>query len=76
MYYFDQQRHRMPQIHVRYGDQEAVLSLPEGQLLEGELQRSKMKLVLAWIEIHREELMANWQLATQGEQIFRIDPLR
>lgn len=66
----------MPQIHVRYGDQEAVLSLPEGQLLEGELQRSKMKLVLAWIEIHREELMANWQLATQGEQIFRIDPLR
>jgi hypothetical protein len=40
------------------------------------LQRSKMKLVLAWIEIHREELMANWELATQGEQIFRIDPLR
>jgi hypothetical protein len=76
MYYFDHQRHRMPHIHVRYADQEAVLALPEGQLLEGQLQRSKMKLVLAWIEIHREELMANWELATQGEQIFRIDPLR
>jgi hypothetical protein len=76
MYYFDQQRHRMPHIHVRYADQEAVLALPEGQLLEGQLHRSKMKLVLAWIEIHREELMANWELATQGEQIFRIDPLR
>jgi hypothetical protein len=70
MYYFDHQRHRMPHIHVRYADQEAVLALPEGQLLEGQLQRSKMKLVLAWIEIHREELMANWELATQGEQIF------
>ena len=35
-----------------------------------------MKLVLAWIEIHNEELMADWELATRGETIFKIDPLK
>ncbi len=35
-----------------------------------------MKLVQAWIEIHQEELMADWELATEGETIFKIDPLK
>ena len=37
---------------------------------------AKLRLVLAWIEIHQDELMANWELAVAGEQIFKIDPLR
>jgi len=35
-----------------------------------------MRLVLAWIEIHRDELMADWDLATSGENVFKIDPLK
>jgi hypothetical protein len=35
-----------------------------------------MKLVQAWIEIHQEELLANWKLASNGEAVFCIDPLR
>lgn len=35
-----------------------------------------MKLVSAWIEIHRDDLMADWQLALSGQQPFRIEPLR
>ena len=76
MYYFDIERHHLPHIHVRYQDQEAVLAIPDGRLLEGNLQSGKMKLVQAWIEIHREELVANWELASQGENVFRIDPLK
>ena len=34
-----------------------------------------MKLLLTWMEIHHDELEANWSLLTQGEQFFRIDPL-
>jgi len=33
-------------------------------------------LVQAWIEIHREELLANWQLAVNGEELFKIEPLK
>ena len=47
-----------------------------GSLIEGELPAGKMKLVNAWIEIHRDELMANWELAVKGDEIFKIDPLK
>jgi len=76
MYYFDKRRHHTPHIHVRYQEQEAVIAIPGGEVLEGELKSNKLKLVQAWIEIHRDELMANWALASQGEKMFRIDPLR
>ncbi|MCF8142428.1 MAG: DUF4160 domain-containing protein [Deltaproteobacteria bacterium] len=43
---------------------------------EGAIPAGKLKLVAAWIELHREELMADWELASQGETVFPIDPLR
>ena len=76
MYYFDNRHHHVPHIHVKYQEQEAVLSIPEGKVLEGKLKANKLKLVQAWIEIHQEELMADWDLATKGETIFKIDPLK
>lgn len=66
----------MPHIHVKYQDEEAVISIIDGQLLEGTLKPNKMKLVLAWIEIHNEELIADWALAISGETIFKIEPLK
>lgn len=76
MYYFDKRRHHTPHVHVKYQEQEAVIAIPGGEVLEGELKSSKLKLVQAWIEIHQEELMADWELASQGENVFKIDPLR
>ncbi len=63
-------------MHVQYQGEKAVTSIPEGLVLEGRLRSSKLKLVLAWVEIHQDELMANWELAISGEQIFKIEPLR
>ena len=76
LYYFDQRKHQLPHIHVKYQDEEAVISIPDGDLLEGTLKAGKMKLVQAWIEIHSEELMADWELASQGQEVFKIDPLK
>lgn len=76
LYFQDNRRHHRPHIHVRYQDDEAVLAIPDGELLEGRLPSGKMKMVIAWIEIHRDELMADWELAIQGEHPFKIDPLR
>ena len=76
MYFFDTRQHHRPHIHVKYQDEEAVLSIPEGEILEGSLKASKMKLVLAWIEIHQDDLMADWALASQGEQVFKIEALK
>ena len=45
-------------------------------MLAGSLPPAKLKLVAAWIEIHKEELMADWKLAVRGQPVFPIEPLR
>ena len=55
---------------------EAIYQIPDGFLMEGSLPPNKEKLIQAWIEIHKEDLMANWQLAVSGNKIFKIDPLK
>ena len=76
MYSLDNKKHKLPHIHVSYQDQEAIFEIPTGNLLEGELKPNKLKLVHAWIEIHQEDLMADWGLAIKGESIFKIEPLK
>ncbi|GAB2561722.1 DUF4160 domain-containing protein [Spirosoma areae] len=76
LYYLDNKQHHLPHIHVRYGEMEAVFGIESGELLEGKLPKGKIKLVEAWIEIHRENLMADWQLAISGQRVFLIDPLK
>lgn len=53
-----------------------MIAIPEGDVLEGTLPWGKMRLVQAWIEIHQDELLANWQLAVSGQQPFKIEPLK
>ena len=76
MYYFDNHRHHMPHIHIRCQGEEAIFTIPGGELLEGSIKKNKQKLLQAWIEIHQDELMADWELAINGEHVFGIDPLR
>lgn len=61
---------------VKYGDEESVISIPNGEIIEGSIRPAKLKLVQAWIEIHQEDLMANWELAINGQSVFKIEPLR
>lgn len=53
-----------------------VKSIPDGEVLKGEMPNKKLKLIQAWVEIHQEELMANWKLAVEGQQPYKIEPLR
>ncbi len=76
MYFYDNKKHHLPHIHVKYQNDEAVFSIIDGNLIEGKLPKNKIKLVEAWIEIHREDLIADWQLAIEGQQIFKIEPLK
>ncbi|MFO0916212.1 MAG: DUF4160 domain-containing protein [Pirellulales bacterium] len=47
LYVLDNRRHHRPHIHARFQGEEAVISIPEGELLEGQLPPGKMKMVLA-----------------------------
>lgn len=76
MFHFDNAKHKSPHIHVQYGDQHVVIKIPNGYVLEGKLKSAKLKLVQAWIEIHQDDLMADWKLAVEGQKVFKIQPLR
>ena len=76
MYYFDNQQHNMPHIHVHFQGDAAIIEIPTGSIIQGKLPKSKQKLVDAWVEIHQDELMADWELAVNGESVFKIDPLK
>ena len=69
-------KHSEPHIHAEYGEHQVSIAIKDGQILAGSLPGSKMKLVQAWIEIHREDLLADWKLAVEGETVFKIDPLK
>ncbi len=76
MYFFDNQKHHLPHIHAEYGETEGIFTIPDAEMIEGDLPARQKRLVTAWIEIHREELLADWQLAVSGQKVFGIDPLK
>jgi hypothetical protein len=54
---------------------EASIRIEDGEVLAGELPRKQLRLVQAWIELHRDELQADWELAVAGENPYKITPL-
>ena len=76
MMYMDNKQHSMPHIHADYQGYSVVLSIPDGDILTGDFPSKKLKIVRAWLEIHQEDLMADWELAVNGKTIFTIEPLR
>lgn len=76
MYFMDNKQHQLPHIHAKYQDDEVIISIPDGEVLDGGIPVAKMKLLQAWIELHKDELVADWELAVSGELPYKIDPLR
>jgi hypothetical protein len=63
-------------IHVRYQSDEALILIENGSVLDGTLPSKQLKMVQAWVEIHKEELVVDWELAVNGDEPFRIAPLQ
>ena len=75
MYLLDNKHHNLPHIHAKYADFEASVGIDEGEILAGNLPRKQLRLVQAWIELHRDELLANWEITTGGDNPYKIKPL-
>ncbi len=72
MYYSD---HNPPHFHVEYAGQKCLVDIQNGWVIEGALPARQLKLVLAWNELHQDELMQNWELAKQSKPLLQIAPL-
>lgn len=62
----------MPDIHAEFQGQVSVYSIPQGEILAGGLPPKKQKMVVAWIAIHEDELIADWELVVNGKKPFAI----
>jgi hypothetical protein len=66
--------HNPPHFHAFYQDYKATFDM-DGELVKGEMPKKQMKLISAWAELHKEELLANWEFAMNEEPLYKIDPL-
>jgi len=74
--YYAPGEHPPPHFHVYYAENKATVDIRTCELIEGDLPRKQAKLVLAWAELHQDELLADWDLVINGEEPFKIQPLQ
>lgn len=73
MYWDD---HFPEHFHAEYGKFKALISIRDAVVIKGALPVKQLKLVLAWCEIHQEELSKNWTSAQKKGDISKVEPLR
>ena len=72
MYYND---HAPPHFHARYGDKEIRVNIENGKIMSGNFPRRAQRLVLEWLDLHRDELLEDWKLAQDRKPLNKIEPL-
>ena len=73
--YFAPGEHGPPHFHAYYNEHKASFDIETLEAIDGQLPRKQKRLVQAWAELHQDELRADWQLASNGEPVYKIDPL-
>jgi len=74
--YFAPGEHPPPHFHVYYAEYTATVDIHTCEMINGNLPGKQTKLVLAWAELHQEELMNDWNLVMNGEEPIKIKPLQ
>ena len=67
--------HNPPHFHVEYQDYEAVISIKDG-IVNGNMPRRALKLVFEWLDLHKDELIENWELSHTERPLNKIEPLK
>lgn len=71
MYWRD---HAPPHFHAKYGEQEVVVEIATGKVT-GHMSKRALSLVREWFELHKGELVDDWELAEQNKPLKKIEPL-
>jgi hypothetical protein len=72
MYYND---HAPPHFHAKYGADQAVIRIDDGQVIEGYLSARALRLVEEWRLLHEQDLLNDWALAQSRQPLIKIEPL-
>lgn len=72
---YGKNEHNPPHFHARYGEYNCVVDINKCEVITGNFPTKQSKLVIAWAELHKEDLIANWEIALNGGNLFEIQPL-
>ncbi|MBN2018971.1 MAG: DUF4160 domain-containing protein [Sedimentisphaerales bacterium] len=72
MYY---KEHQPPHFHAKYGEYRASFSIEDLRIIEGNMPKRVISLVLEWAFEHRAELLENWEHVKRKEELKSIEPL-
>jgi hypothetical protein len=67
--------HHRPHFHAYYQEHVGIVAIDAVELIAGALPRRQRRLVEAWAELHRDELLEDWERLQAGEPPLRIEPL-
>ena len=71
--YYDE--HNPPHFHAEYGEYEIIINIESGNI-KGEFPKKELRAVLDWYDLHKEELLQDWQLAVNRKPLNKIKPLQ
>jgi hypothetical protein len=71
LYYRD---HEPPHFHAVYGEYEATVGIRDG-MISGHFPRRARTLVLEWLDLHRDALLEDWELARMRRPLKPVPPL-
>jgi len=74
MYFNDDEQHHTPHFHAKYGEFEASFDL-DGNLIVGEFPKKQTKYIVAWADIHHDELRALWDIMQSDDEYYKIKGL-
>ena len=66
--------HYPAHFHAEYGEYEITVDIETG-VVTGKFPKRALQAVLEWYELHREELMDNWEAAMNRKPLSKIEPL-
>ena len=66
--------HNPPHFHAQYGDYDISVEILSG-VVDGKFPKRALSMIMEWYELHKDELMEDWNLAREHKELKRIDPL-
>ena len=73
--YMYMSEHNPPHFHVWYENYKAIITIKDG-IITGSLPRHALNLVYEWLDIHKDELLDNWNRLANFETPQKIEPLK
>ena len=67
--------HNPPHFHAEYGEYRVVVNLND-EVVNGFMPKRALKLIFEWLDLHKEELINNWEKCKNDISPDKINPLK